>query len=300
MKLNSHLILSLCIFNLVLSTGCPDNKGNLSGDGETIEVLVVYTPDALSAATQNGYDSLEAIAHERLNFTNGSFMQSGVAHELHLAGMMQAPNQDVLAEIMEVTTLRQKHVRNWMSAELTDEATELSAARHEAEADLIVILHTNLGNTSGQARLSSGTDELDYKRSHAAVNWNSEAAFAHEVGHLFGAAHDEYRLDSVNSNPIVRYGQGYVDTNAEFRTMMSYTTECSDAGVSCPRVPIFSNPNIQQSGEPSGTQSSAYNACVLAQRGEYLSLYYEYWSEQLEWSGHRLSYNCGADLLPLD
>ena len=41
-------------------------------------------------------------------------------------------------------------------------------------------MHTNLGNTSGQARLSNGTDELDYKRSHDAVNWNSEAAFAHD------------------------------------------------------------------------------------------------------------------------
>ena len=300
MRLFPHLILCICLLSLCTSLGCRRNKGNLNADGESIEVLVIYTPEAVTQAQQNGYSNVEAIAHERINYANGSFMQSGVPHQLNLAGTMEVQSQDEIAEIMEVTPLRQKHVRNWMSAELTDETTDLSGARHSTQADLIVILHTNLGNTSGQARLSSGTDELDYKRSHAAVNWNSEAAFTHEVGHLFGAAHDEYRLDSVNSNPVVSYGQGYVDTAAEFRTMMSYTTECNDAGVACPRVPIFSNPNIDQGGQPSGTESSAYNACVLSQRGPYLSQFYEYWSGQAQWETHRLAWNCNTELLPLD
>ena len=196
--------------------------------------------------------------------------------------------------------LKQKHIRGWMTRMLLDEDSSLHAARHDSEADLVIILHTPRGGTSGQARLSSGTEEIDYQRSHAAVNWNHQAAFAHEVGHLFGAAHDEYRLDAVGSSPMADYGQGYVDTAQGFRTLMSYTTECDDEGVSCPRIPYFSNPHVMHDGSSVGNESSAYNACLIAQRGSYLVKFYEYWSGREPWSRHRLMRNCDTELSPLE
>jgi hypothetical protein len=301
MKSTTHTLALILMLTLLTAFGCKDNKGHAVDGAEDVKVLVLYTPEALSAAEDRGYHDFETIIHERINYTNGAFMQSGVAHQLVLTGTMLAPSETVIAEAMEVSTLRQNKVRGWMTRQLNDDDSDIHQERHHAEADLLVIMHGPLsGATSGQARVTSGDEELDYERSHAAVTWSSSNTFAHEIGHLFGAEHDEYRLESVNVTPNTDYAQGYVDVEAGFRTMMAYAGACTDADVSCSRVPLFSNPNIEKEGAAIGDQSSAYNACVLARRGGYVASFYEFWSGNKEWSRERLPRNCEEEILPLD
>ena len=301
MRSTTHIFSLILLLVLLTSVGCKGDKGHAVDGAEHIKVLVLYTPEALNAANASGYHDFETIIHERINYTNGAFMQSGVAHQLVLSGIMLAPSESVIADEMEVSTLRQNKVRGWMTRKLNDEDSDVHQERHHTEADLLVIMHGPLsGATSGQARVTSGDEELDYERSHAAVTWNSSNTFTHEIGHLFGAEHDEYRLDSVNVTPNTNYGQGYVDLEIGFRTMMAYAAACTDADISCTRVALFSNPNIQKDGAAVGNQSSAYNACVLAKRGIYVSSFYEFWSGRKTWSRDALPRRCEEEILPLD
>lgn len=91
-------------------------------------------------------------------------------------------------------------------------------------------------------------------------------SFAHELGHLQGARHDEHH-DSATS-PYA-YGHGYehpisstAPANQRFRTIMAYacdTTSCD------PRVQYWSNPNIQLNGVSMGTAATNHDARVLNQ-----------------------------------
>ena len=286
------MLLILCSV-LVNAIGCNKDKGHDSAHAEDVKVLVLYTPQASSAAEEDGLDNFDAVIHERINFTNGVFMQSGVPHQLTLSGTLMIPSEEEIANDLGIEVLRQARLRSWLTQRLHDTDGVIHMERHASEADLIVLMHGAIsGATSGQARVTSGTEELDYNRSHAAVVWHSPNTFVHEVGHLFGAEHDEHRLDAVNVNPTHSYGQGYVDLESGFRTIMAYQLACDDAGISCRRLSLFSNPNLMHDDAPVGDESSAYNACVLKRRGIYVSSFYEYWSGSKTWSSSRLPRRC--------
>ena len=147
MKRQSIYAMAMIVLLSIFATGCR-GKGNLDGNGEEIQVLVIYTPEALSAGANGRSDQFETLIHERLNFTNGAFMQSGVTHQLVLAGTMETVTEATIASEMEVNTLKQKHVRNWMSAQLEDHSSHLHNQRHQSQADSVSYTHLTLPTTS--------------------------------------------------------------------------------------------------------------------------------------------------------
>ena len=67
--------------------------------------------------------------------------------------------------------------------------------------------------------------------------------FAHEIGHNLGGRHDRYVEEDDQPGPA-QYNFGYVDTDAQFLTIMSYYDECEDLEIWCTRLQYFSNPGV--------------------------------------------------------
>ena len=73
-------------------------------------------------------------------------------------------------------------------------------------------------------------------------------SLAHEIGHLIGARHELSMDKTMTPFP---YGHGYVN-GTKWRDIMSYQESCGG----CPRVPVWSSPNVLIKGEAAGTADS--------------------------------------------
>jgi Metallo-peptidase family M12 len=90
--------------------------------------------------------------------------------------------------------------------------------------------------------------------------------FHHEVGHLFGLRHDP---DTDSATEPFPYGHGYIHAqgDAKWRTVMSYNVEeICGAWPGCPKIPHFSNPDVDFEGVPTGDYTESDNARVLEER----------------------------------
>ena len=98
--------------------------------------------------------------------------------------------------------------------------------------------------------------------------------FAHELGHLYGAAHD--RPQGGSSVP---YGYGLIAPNYDWKTLMVRWTEpaflCEEGNPCTPRVLYWSNPNVTwpYSAQLMGTTAYEDNARLLNERKAALSLF---------------------------
>src|SRR5690606_1243984 len=75
---------------------------------------------------------------------------------------------------------------------------------------------------------------------------------AHEIGHNFTVMHDRYTCKDykLQANYDFETGWGYVNLNDKVRDIMSYDIECLAHGMTCARLPYYSNPRLFVNGAP--------------------------------------------------
>ncbi len=135
--------------------------------------------------------------------------------------------------------------------------------RDQYAADICVLLVGD-GSPFGQAYIKAGPSQA------FAIVWSPKTVvrktFAHEVGHLYGAAHQSWiGCDPEYPDPPYSYGLGY-DKKGHWGTIMVIGGWVHDLY----RIEYFSHPTLQPFGEPIGN-SMHNNALVLNNRAQTLS-----------------------------
>jgi len=205
-----------------------------------IEVLVAYTPSAKSAVTD--IDSTIALAVAE---ANQAYANSGIKITLHLA---QAA--------LPVSYSEAGKDYDTILADLAG-MSDVNKHRDQSQADLVAML-INQPDFCGLADAIEATPETAYAIVHysCATGYYS---FAHELGHLMGARHND-QIDST-ATPFA-YGHGFqhqpVSGANGWRTIMAY--DCPDG---CTRLQYFSSPLVKVGDDPMGTTAVNDNARVL-------------------------------------
>lgn len=209
----------------------------------TIKLMIAYTQQAASHY-ENIETDLVALAVEE---TNQALRNSGIGHvQLDLVHIYRTDYVEKGSHFDHV----------FGAADKGDGVMEkIHGLRDTYSADVVLLIVHDPHGCGLAAGVGPPPD-----RAFAVVHHECAAtkySLAHELGHLFGARHD---LALDNSTSPFPYGHGFVN-GTRWRTMMSYEESCKG----CPRLPVFSNPDVKIKGVRAGNELSN-NARVIAER----------------------------------
>lgn len=208
--------------------------------GATIDVMVVYSNQAAAAAgTAIGAQIQQAVDTANLVYAN-----SGIATRLRLVHFEQVnydDSGDFPTDLDRLTNAGDGYMDN------------VQALRNTYGADLVSLFVENM-QYCGYGWIGPDPNYAFsvINRSCASGNYS----YPHELGHNFGARHDVF-VDS--STAPYAYGHGWVDVGEAWRDVMAYNNACAAVGVTCTRIPYFSNPN-QTYGSPADALGSSTTA----------------------------------------
>lgn len=231
-----------------------DEIQDIADDGSTIDVMVVYTADARNGA--GGTAAMESFINLNIVETNTVYTNSGVAPRIRLVHAYEVVYTESGDSQIDLNRLR---------ATADGFMDEVHGRRNTYAADLVLLLVNNLnGNVCGRGYLFSGGDSEVFsvvRRACASGN----LSFPHELGHNMGARHDWFVDATTGSAPgglSDNHGRTY--NAGSWRTIMAYNNHCSAQGGSCTRIPLFSNPDINYGGQPTGFVAGTNTSCTLS------------------------------------
>lgn len=222
----------------------------MADSGGTIDVMVVYTGAARSAAGSTS--AMTSLINLAVSETNTSYSNSGITQRInlvHSAEVTYTETGNISTDLSRLRSTSDGYMDN------------VHSLRNTYKADLVSLFVANGGSYCGVAYImtsvstsfaSSGFNVVD---KDCATGYYS---FGHEMGHNMGARHDRY-VDNTNNSPY-SYNHGYYYSPGKWRTVMAYNNGCSAAGTSCTRIAYWSNPDKFYNGVAMGVSSTASNS----------------------------------------
>ncbi len=227
----------------------PGNTPPATGDsGAVIDMLIAFTPQAV--AELGGVPQAQAVAATVVEQTNIIFTNSQIPTQVRLAATtVTVQNQvsgDLYAELDALTS------------KVDGIYDELHTLREQFHADQVSLVGASATGTACGLGWLGGPESLAFTATE--IRCLSIYTVTHELGHNLSAEHDVY--PSVARSNRVPDAAGLVNLAAQWRTVMAYVDACTSAGLTCNRIPYFSNPNVAYNGAPTGTPT-ANNARVI-------------------------------------
>ncbi len=209
-----------------------------------ITVLFAYTPAAASHYRDIRMELIDLAVEQG----NQSFRSSGIGNvRLAVAGTYQVDYDEGQGGIFD-------HL--WNLADRNDgHMDEIHQVRDKMRADVVVLIVDSPDACGLATRVNADADEAFAVVHHICAM--TSYSIPHEIGHLLGGRHDRAIDDTSRPFP---FGHGFVN-GSKWRTIMAYKSSCNG----CPRLPIWSNPNILIEGEPAG-DTLTYDARVVSEQ----------------------------------
>ena len=214
------------------SNSSASDPGTQSDDGTVIDVLVVYTAEAL--VVEGGTSAIESLIDLSISLTNSIYSNSGVDHILRLVGQQEISFSESSFSFS-----------GFLTAAQNGSIPGLNDLRDTVGADIVAILVQGDNSLCGIAGLMT-TVTLNFAPFAYSVTQTNCAVgnltMAHEIGHNMSARHDRAN-DNTNGSPF-DFNHGFVDNTNNFRTVMGTGANT--------RISNFSNPNVLFGGAVTG------------------------------------------------
>jgi len=208
--------------------GAPNRGGNT-----VIRVMQIASSAAISA--QGGTGPIVDLMNFYISQSNQSYAATSIPITLQNAGLYQATNPERATAQQNVSGLRN----------LSDGFQDFlaSSTRNSRAADLVgmIVATPSDGGICGIVNAIGGGATNGF---FVVKNVCTDFTFVHEIGHLFGARHQ-----NDNTTTPFAYGHGIADFTGNFRSIMG------TASTGLPRIGGFSNPDFTVGGRPFGTTS---------------------------------------------
>lgn len=206
----------------------------------TLDIMVVYTPAALSAA--GSQQQIEDEIENMILLSNTAFANSDAGVALNLVHVAET-----------------NYVEAGFSTDLGRLANpfdghmdEIHALRREYAADLVALItRPTTASVCGVGTLPNQADVSNIGLGFSITKYQCRApsiTFPHEIGHNLGAGHDWYD----RAAGTFKHSRGHARPDQGWRTIMSYSDKCQALGQPCPSILRFANPDVEQAGVPTG------------------------------------------------
>ena len=238
----------------------PQAPQALADDGSTIDVMVLYTPQARVGA--GGTSAIEATIQLAVSETNQAYANSGVNQRMFLVHTAEVTYNETTDGGTDLGRLRDPG-DGFMD--------EIHGWRNTYHADFVALIVEDMIYQSvavcGLGYRPNALNDASFESSAFSVTARGCATgnytFGHEVGHNMGLNHDWYADGDL---PPVNQAHGYAhpspNSNERWRTVMAYNNLCAANGGSCVRLLYFSNPNQTYTGDPMGVAAGTADDCL--------------------------------------
>lgn len=236
-------------------------KNGSSSSNPIIDVMVLYTPGAQSAA--GGSAAMTARVNLGISETNTSYQNSGINQRINL----------VYAGLVNYTEAGTTTAG--MSADLTnvtngnDALNVVPGLRNTYKADLVSLWETGYNHAGGACGIGWFMSSVSSSFASYAYNIVDQScvspnySYEHETGHNIGVRHDWYVDNGVTP---YTYAHGYVYTPGSWRTIMAYNDLCSAQSIYCSRLLYWANPDVTFGGVPMGVPAGTSTACTTGNK----------------------------------